>query len=284
MPETSRSSSRSGATRRCSTPPSRACAPDRRGLDAPRRRRLLPRPHGRRALRPGGRPRIRYLRNETNLGITENYARCRDLASGELMMFLGCDDLMDPGFVATVRARTRVPRSGDHPGRRPRHRRGRRTSTPGRQGQAGGQTPRPRSDRAGRRAARGQPAARQLALLARAGLPHRPGAGLRVPRRPADHPGSRAGHRHGRGRRDLGPRPEVCFSYRRHPSSASATSLLHGRRLPDERRYYAEAAEQMRARGWRRAARTARLRWTSRLHAVALLPQAVRARAGLGTW
>src|ERR1700754_4143015 len=26
-------------------------------------------------------PRIRYLRNETNLGITDNYARCRELAS-----------------------------------------------------------------------------------------------------------------------------------------------------------------------------------------------------------
>ena len=41
-------------------------------------------------------PRIHYLRNEVNLGITDNYQRCRDLASGELMMFLGCDDLMHP--------------------------------------------------------------------------------------------------------------------------------------------------------------------------------------------
>ncbi len=41
-------------------------------------------------------PRIRYVRNETNLGITENYRRCRDLATGELMMFLGCDDLLRP--------------------------------------------------------------------------------------------------------------------------------------------------------------------------------------------
>ena len=47
--------------------------------------------------------------------------------------------------------------------------------------------------------------------------------------------------------------PAVCFSYRRHTASASSASLLKGSRLPDERRYYAEAAAQMRARGWRRA-------------------------------
>ena len=72
--------------------------------------------------------------------------------------------------------------------------------------------------------------------------------------------------------------PTVCFSYRRHTQSASASSLLHGDRFPDERRYYALAAEQMDARGWGRAARTARIRWTSRLHAVTLLPTALRQR------
>ena len=54
--------------------------------------------------------------------------------------------------------------------------------------------------------------------------------------------------------------PEVCFSYRRHTASASSAACCDGRRLPDERRYYADGAAQMRARGWRRAARTARLR------------------------
>ena len=72
--------------------------------------------------------------------------------------------------------------------------------------------------------------------------------------------------------------PAVCFSYRRHTRSASATSLLHGNRFSDERRYYASAAEQMAQRGWTRAARTARLRWTSRLHAVTLLPTALKQR------
>ena len=48
--------------------------------------------------------RIVYLRNETNLGITEQLSALPGMASRELMMFMGCDDLMHPSFIATVRA------------------------------------------------------------------------------------------------------------------------------------------------------------------------------------
>ena len=58
--------------------------------------------------------------------------------------------------------------------------------------------------------------------------------------------------------------PAVVFAYRRHTQSASAASLLTGRRLRDERRYYASPPRRWRP-GWDRAARAARLRWTSRL-------------------
>ena len=44
--------------------------------------------------------RIRYRRNEENLGIAANFQRCLDLASGEAVVFLGCDDVMLPDFVA----------------------------------------------------------------------------------------------------------------------------------------------------------------------------------------
>ena len=47
-------------------------------------------------------PRITYLCNEQNLGITANYDRCRDLASAGLMMFLGCDDLLLPDLPSVV--------------------------------------------------------------------------------------------------------------------------------------------------------------------------------------
>ncbi len=229
-------------------------------------------------------PRIRYLRNETNLGITENYARCRELASAELMMFLGCDDLMDPDFVAHVRAAHAsfpdaaviqvgvrvidehgavVDPLGDRVKRAIRPRTAHRT-------QLGGEPLAVsllrgnwlywpsmvfRTERVQAYPFReGLPIIQDLALVI-----DMVAAGETVVLDPA-----------------------VCFSYRRHTESASSTSLLHGRRLPDERRYYAEAAAQMQAHGWRRAARTARLRWTSRVHALTLLPDAVRARSGLG--
>ena len=49
-------------------------------------------------------PRIRYLRNTTNLGIAGNFQQCLDLASGDLVMFMGCDDLLHPSFTARARA------------------------------------------------------------------------------------------------------------------------------------------------------------------------------------
>lgn len=72
--------------------------------------------------------------------------------------------------------------------------------------------------------------------------------------------------------------PVVTFSYRRHDASASSTSRFD-RRFADEARFHAEVAERLDALGWRRARRAARLRATSRLHAAALLPGAVRERS-----
>lgn len=225
-------------------------------------------------------PRIRYVRNEVNVGITDNYQRCREMASGELMMFLGCDDLMHPTFVETVKAAHRefptaatiqvgvqvVDEHGtpidpltDKVKRAIRPSVDRRTELSGERLAAsllrGAWHYWPalvfRTEVLGRYAFReGLPIIQDLALLIDM---------------------TAAGE-------SLVLDPAVCFSYRRHTRSASATSLLHGNRFSDERRYYASAAEQMAQRGWTRAARTARLRWTSRLHAVTLLPTALKQR------
>jgi len=225
-------------------------------------------------------PRIHYLRNEANLGITDNYQRCRELATGELMMFLGCDDLMHPGFVETVKAAHR-----EFPGAAtiqvgvkvidehdapidPLTDKVKRAVRPRVQG---------RTELSGERLAtsllRGAwhywpalvfrtEAVRRYPF--REGLPIIQDLALLIDMTAAGE--------------TLVLDPTVCFSYRRHTQSASATSLLHGNRFSDERRYYAAAAAQMSARGWTRAARTARGRWTSRLHAVTLLPTALRRR------
>lgn len=223
-------------------------------------------------------PRIRYVRNDTNLGITDNYQRCRELASGELMMFMGCDDLMHPTFVETVKAAHR-----EFPGAAtiqvgvdivdengspilPITDRVKRAIMP---------RVRHATELSGERLARSllrgawhywpslvfrTDAVRRYPF--REGLPIIQDLALLIDMTAAGE--------------SLVLDPTVCFSYRRHTQSASATSLLHGTRFADERRYYAAAAAQMAERGWTRAARTARGRWTSRLHAVTLVPTAVR--------
>jgi glycosyltransferase involved in cell wall biosynthesis len=225
-------------------------------------------------------PRITYVRNETNLGITDNYQRCRDLASRELMMFMGCDDLMHPTFVETVKAAHR-----EHPDAA--------TIQVGVQVvDEHGAPIDPLTDKV-KRAIRPSIQRRTelsgealAASLLRGAWHYWPALVFRtdVVRRYPFREGlpiiqdlallidmTAAGE-------SLVLDPTVCFSYRRHTRSASASSLLHGNRFSDERGYYSSAADQMAARGWRRAARTARLRWTSRLHAVTLLPTALRQR------
>ena len=231
-------------------------------------------------------PRIRYLRNEANIGITGNYQHCRELVTSELMMFLGCDDLMHPQFVETVKATHReFPRAAtiqvgvqvidehddpidpltDKVKRAIRPRVERRTELSG--------------ERLATSLLRGAwhywPALvfRTEAINRypfREGLPIIQDLALLIDMTAAGE--------------TLVLDPAVSFSYRRHTQSASATSLLHGNRFSDERRYYALAAEQMSAQGWTHAARAARVRWTSRLHAVTLLPTALRQRERTALW
>lgn len=69
----------------------------------------------------------------------------------------------------------------------------------------------------------------------------------------------------------------VVFQYRRHASSVSAVTGVDGSKFAQERSVYAEAERDFAAIGWNRAARTARFHLTSRLHAAAAIPSAIRA-------
>ena len=56
--------------------------------------------------------RVRYVRNEKNLGIAGNFNRCLELgaAQAEIVTVFHADDALDPGYVAAVRnARSNVP-------------------------------------------------------------------------------------------------------------------------------------------------------------------------------
>lgn len=226
--------------------------------------------------------RVNYVRNETNLGITANYEKCLELATAEHMVFLGCDDL--PGLDYVARAHELVAHFPQAT-----------IIQPGvRIIDSEGQVIRPLADRVKELVA---PAARTPRLLSGESLAvsllhadwlywpslvFRREALLRTPFRPG-FPIIQdlalvmdivlAG---GTLLRD----PKVTFSYRRHAGSASSVALFDGRRFSGEQEYFALAEKLVRANGWHRAARAARLHSTSRVHALTLVPTALRRRDG----
>lgn len=47
-------------------------------------------------------PRVRCLRNESNLGLAANWNRCLELARGPLVLVMASDDSLDPDYLARV--------------------------------------------------------------------------------------------------------------------------------------------------------------------------------------
>src|SRR6266702_7124695 len=61
-------------------------------------------------LHDAGESRVRYLRNRKRLGINRNFQRCVDLATADLVVLMGADDVMLPSYVRLVSAAaTREP-------------------------------------------------------------------------------------------------------------------------------------------------------------------------------
>ncbi|WP_407341789.1 glycosyltransferase family 2 protein [Pengzhenrongella phosphoraccumulans] len=224
--------------------------------------------------------RVTYVRNQTNQGITENYRSCVALATRDVVVILGCDDVLLPNYVDVVlAAHRRVPSAAVvQPGVRIIDERGEvvrtladsvkkrrkmaRTSVPLLVGGEDLAVSLLRGDwlywpsLAFRRDVLvatpfrdGMPIIQDLALVIDIVAA---GGSLLV-------------------------EPTICFHYRRHKASASAEKALDGSRFVGERAYFDLAASQARARGWRRAERAARLHPTSRLHALTLLPAALLA-------
>ncbi|WP_311471084.1 glycosyltransferase family 2 protein [uncultured Actinomyces sp.] len=225
-------------------------------------------------------PRIVYTRNETNLGITANYAHCLELATSDLVVLLGCDDIPMSDYVARVLDdHDRFPHADIiQPGVRIIDSQGRRIK-PLVDAVKRMTTPRARS----RRLLGGEDLAASLlradwlywpSLVFKretlASTPFRPGFPI-IQDLALVIDIIAAG-----GTLLLDPHP--CFNYRRHEESASSSALLDGQRFSGEQKYFALAQRLMLRNGWTRAARAARMHSTSRAHALALLPVAVRRR------
>jgi glycosyltransferase involved in cell wall biosynthesis len=224
-------------------------------------------------------PRITYRRNERNLGINRNFQQCVELAEHEYLVIIGSDDVMLPNYVDTVRSvidavpdvtivqpGVEIVDAHGNPARslvddtkqrlyRPRF--------------------------TGRTVLRGEPLA--VSLL-RGNWLYFPALCWRT--KAIQSVGFREGmdviqdlalvidivQRGG----ELAVDDTVCFRYRRHDASVSSLGAATATRFVEERNYFVDVAERMRAQGWHRAARVARNHVSSRLHALTMLPGALR--------
>jgi len=226
-----------------------------------------------------GDPRVRYLRNEANLGLVANFRRCVQLAEADLVTVFGSDDVMLPNYVATVTALAAAHPEADiiQPGVAVIDETGRVYKTLRDSVKATLVQPR----LTGPTVLRGEAAAARLLW---GNWLYWPSLAFR--RGPLQAHDFRDGYpiildlallidliRDGAG---LLLDPAVCFHYRRHAVSASAAASVDGVRFAGERSYFVLAAGLMRDAGWTRAARLARLHLLSRLDAVTTLPRALR--------
>jgi UDP-glucose 4-epimerase/glycosyltransferase involved in cell wall biosynthesis len=226
-----------------------------------------------------GPDKIRYQRNEANLGITGNFQKCLSLVTHPLVTMIGSDDRMLPEYIRTVRALMR-----DYP----------RVSLaqPGVEVIDGnGEVVEPWVDKVKRRvyAPRvhgalvlgGESLAVSLlrgnwmyfpAICWRADVITEVGfdPNLKVIQDLAlTLEWVRAGAQ-------IVVSDSVCFQYRRHAVSVSSERAFSGARFAEERDFFLDEAVRMDRLGWRHAARAARMHLSSRLHAATLLPGAVR--------
>ena len=226
--------------------------------------------------------RITYMRNETNLGANANYRKCLTFVENELVTVMGADDVMLPNYVqwlvdaAAMHPEASIFQPGvvvidEHNGL---------SNTLVEQTKA---FYRPK----GEAVLKGE----ELAVsLLRGAWFYFPSLGWRKDAIVG------TGFREGlnviqdmalilditmRGG-SLYYDPQVAFMYRRHGGSDSSWRALEGTRFEEERRYYNTMVEEMSALGWKKAARVARIRFSSRAHALTLLPKAALAKKWQG--
>jgi GT2 family glycosyltransferase len=223
-------------------------------------------------------PRVRYFRNEQNLGVTGNFNRCLELAEYDHLVLMGCDDLLHANYLAVVRkALAEHPQaamvqpgvvvigSDGSPVDTLADTVKRKLYAPKEQGAGllGGEE--------------------LSASLLRGNWLYFPSICWRTD---AVAP---IGFRDDLGviqdlalvmellvaGEQLALAPELCFSYRRHAVSESSAKAFTGDRFVEARRFFLETAERLDRLGWHRAAKAARRHRSTRLHALTLVPSAL---------
>ncbi|TCO60472.1 glycosyltransferase [Actinocrispum wychmicini] len=219
-------------------------------------------------------PRVTYLANPVRLGINRNFQRCVDTAREDLVTLLGSDDRLLPHFVGRVHEWAKeFPEAAF-------------VHTNATVIDEDGNPALPLADRVKRMTmprVRGQRVigGEDLAVsLLRGNWMYFPSVVFR--RDVIQQHGFREGFDIVQdldlylrilldgGRAVLLERP--CIEYRRHAASVSSAQAGDGTRFDEERAYFNEMADMMSRAGWPRAARSARLHWTSRVHSLVTIP------------
>lgn len=233
-----------------------------------------------------GDERVRYLRNDTNLGVSGNFAKCVELADAEFMTIMGCDDLLLQNYISSVKSLVRAFPDADyvHPGVRVIDGDGRATVSLADRVKG---WYRPRTHAAS--ILSGEGLARSLL---RGNWSYFPAIAWRTS--VIQEIGFRAEFEvvldlalqidiiGGGGSMALDG--DEAYAYRRHQGSVSSWKAEDGSRFHEEAAYFAEAAARMRSLGWQRAGRAAAWHFSSRLNELSQIPRALSGggfRAGL---
>ncbi|GAA1979266.1 glycosyltransferase family 2 protein [Catenulispora subtropica] len=229
--------------------------------------------------------RVRYERNEKNLGANGNFRKCLGLAEYDLVAIMGADDLYRPNYVDVVLSAYRTfPDAA--------------VVQPGVQVIDEHNTPvRPLVDTAKQRIympkvaeptrLSGEELAASLLASNWTYFPSLCFSRERV---------TKIGFRQGlnvvqdlallldlvKSGGSMVVDPTVCFEYRRHSASDSSWRALEGTRFVEERDYFLTMAGEMEALGWHKAAKAGRRHISSRLNAATFLPAAIKKKHTAG--
>ncbi|MFI8822531.1 glycosyltransferase family 2 protein [Streptomyces sp. NPDC053431] len=229
-----------------------------------------------------GDSRVRYQRNEQNLGITRNFRKCVDLVESTHFTMLGSDDLLLPGYVATMRAAVAaVPDAAIYqPGVEVIDEHGNASTTLGDEVKKRLYAPK----NTGRRLVlQGEPLAANLLggnWLYFPSIVWRADAVKEISFREDLSVIQdlaliieliRRGEK-------LVVEPATAFRYRRHSGSLSSSEAVSGARFGEAVRFFNEVADELDGHGWPKAARAARRHLSMRLHALTMVPGALRHR------
>ncbi|MFE9930163.1 glycosyltransferase family 2 protein [Streptomyces sp. NPDC005533] len=227
-----------------------------------------------------GDDRVHYTRNEQNLGITKNFQKCVRLSEADYVVIMGCDDLLHPHYLETVRALVAA-----HPGIG--------MVQPGVEVIDGdGKVTAGLADNTKKRLYAPQVKGSRLmageelaASVLRGNWLYFPsiawrGEALRKVNFRDDYSVIQdlalVVDLLEDGEEMVVDNSTTVFQYRRHAVSESSVQAFSGTRFTEAERYFSAVAARMDARGWPKAARAARFHSASRLHALTMLPGALR--------